>query len=290
MRADASTHRPGRCPRHRARRGASCLRGPADGGALGGTPEVRHRDRRGRTAARRWRGAGPFSRARPGRSAERQFRLSRGVGLPGAGPGLERVNLTVAAGEIVAVRGSNGSGKSTLLQHLNGLYRADAGSVSVGGSPILHQPTGTLAGVVGYLFQDTDQQLFERTVLREVSYGPMAAGLRREDAARRASAALDGLGLGALADAHPYELGFVQRRLVALASIMATGPDVWALDEPTAGLDEATRTLFARLVTEHARAGGTVVMATHDAAFADAVSHRIVWLDAGRIRGSGQEG
>jgi energy-coupling factor transporter ATP-binding protein EcfA2 len=218
------------------------------------------------------------------------FAYPAASGSRAPGPGLERVNLTVAAGEIVAVRGTNGSGKSTLLQHLNGLYRADAGSVSVGGSPILHQPTGTLAGVVGYLFQDTDQQLFERTVLREVSYGPMAAGLRREDAARRASAALDGLGLGALADAHPYELGFVQRRLVALASIMATGPDVWALDEPTAGLDEATRTLFARLVTEHARAGGTVVMATHDAAFADAVSHRIVWLDAGRIRGSGQEG
>ncbi len=211
-------------------------------------------------------------------------------GLEEKGPGLDRVNLTVAAGEIVAVRGANGSGKSTLLQHLNGLYRADAGSVTVGGSPIRRQPTGALAGIVGYLFQDTDQQLFERTVLREVSYGPLAAGCRRPEASRRASAALDSLGLGALGEVHPYELGFVQRRLVALASIIATGPTVWALDEPTAGLDEPTRTVLARLVTDHARAGGAVVMATHDAAFADAVSHRIVWLDAGRIRGSGRQG
>ncbi|MDQ0733641.1 energy-coupling factor transporter ATP-binding protein EcfA2 [Arthrobacter agilis] len=182
------------------------------------------------------------------------------------------------------MRGPNGSGKSTLLQHLNGLYRADTGRVIVNDVPILHQPTGTLAATVGYLFQDTDQQLFERTVLREVSYGPRAAGLGKPAAARRAADVLDGMGLGALKEAHPYELGFVQRRLVAVACLIATGPRVWALDEPTAGLDEPTRSLFAGLLVQHAREGGAVVLATHDAAFADAVTHRTIWLDGGRVR------
>ncbi|MHA7239701.1 ABC transporter ATP-binding protein [Arthrobacter sp. TMS1-12-1] len=201
--------------------------------------------------------------------------------------GLAGIDLSVRAGEVVAVRGPNGSGKSTLLQHLNGLHRAERGSVTSGGVPVGRQPTGALATTVGYLFQDTDQQLFERTVLREVSYGPRAAGLRKDDAARRAAAALDAVGLGALAGAHPYELGFVQRRMVALASLMATGPAVWALDEPTAGLDEPARASFAALVSRHTREGGCVLMATHDAAFADAVAHRSIWLDGGSVRADG---
>ncbi|OUM41181.1 ABC transporter ATP-binding protein [Arthrobacter sedimenti] len=208
------------------------------------------------------------------------------AGEPRPQTGLTGVNLSVSAGEIVAVRGPNGSGKSTLLQHLDGLYRADSGSVTVGGILIRRQPTGALATTVGYLFQDTDQQLFERTVLREVSYGPLATGSRRADGARRAAEALDRVGLGALQNAHPYELSFVQRRLVALASLMATGPVVWALDEPTAGLDEPTRSMLATLLTRHAAGGGAVVLATHDAAFADAVAHRSIWLEDGRIRGT----
>ncbi|MCU1633533.1 MAG: hypothetical protein JWM61_2185 [Micrococcaceae bacterium] len=211
----------------------------------------------------------------------------RTAGAPGdapAPPGLSGVSLSVRAGEILAVRGANGSGKSTLLQHLNGLHRADSGTVVVGGVPILNQPTGTLATAVGYLFQDTDQQLFERTVLREVSYGPRAGGRPRVEALRRASDALETVGLGPVGEAHPYELGFVQRRLVALASIIATGPAVWALDEPTAGLDEPARTKLAALLALHARGGGAVVMATHDATFAEAVAHRTIWLEGGRIR------
>ncbi len=201
--------------------------------------------------------------------------------LPGAG--LRGVDLSVLAGEIVALRGPNGSGKSTLLQHLNGLLRADGGSVTVDGTPVRRQPTGSFAGTVGYLFQDTDQQLFERTVLREVAYGPRATGRRRQDAESRAAAALDEVGLQAVAQAHPYELGFVQRRLVALASLIATGPRVWVLDEPTAGLDAPARGTMAALLAGHARGGGAVVLATHDAAFAQRIAHRSLWLDDGRI-------
>ena len=70
----------------------------------------------------------------------------------------------------------------------------------------------------------------------------------------------------------------------ALASLLATGPTIWALDEPTAGLDDAARVLLAGVLARHARSGGCVLMATHDTGFADAVAHRSVWLDDGRIR------
>jgi len=231
----------------------------------------------------------PLDPAAPELVAARKlvFHHPREPGSAAPAAGLTGVDLSVRAGEVVAVRGANGSGKSTLLQHLNGLHRAERGSVTSGGVLIDRQPTGTLATTVGYLFQDTDQQLFERTVLREVSYGPRAAGLRKDEAARRAAVALDAVGLGALAGAHPYELGFVQRRMVAVASLIATGPAVWALDEPTAGLDEPARAWFATLISRHTREGGCVLMATHDAAFADAVAHRSVWLDSGRVRADG---
>jgi energy-coupling factor transporter ATP-binding protein EcfA2 len=230
-------------------------------------------------AGRRTRPAGEAAarRARPG------DRTSEPHGIEPDPMVLQDVHLSVRAGEIVAIGGANGSGKSTLLQHLNGLHRAQAGSVVVDGVAIACQPTGALAGHVGYLFQDTDQQLFERTVLREVSYGPALAGRRREDATSRASGALARVGLGAYEEMHPHELGFVQRRLVAMASIIATGPVLWALDEPTSGLDDRARNLMAGLILEHAVLGGAVIMATHDDAFAEAVAHRRIRLEGGRV-------
>ncbi|MHA7264375.1 ABC transporter ATP-binding protein [Arthrobacter sp. TMN-37] len=197
---------------------------------------------------------------------------------------LRGVDLTVAPGDIVGLTGTNGSGKSTLLQHLNGLLRASAGTVSVAGEPLARRtPVGRLAGTVGYLFQDTDQQLFERTVLREVAYGPMAAGAEREAAQERARTALAAVGLEHAAAEHPYELGFVERRLVAIASLIASGPALWVLDEPTAGLDQRGRNRVGALLLGHAAAGGAVVLATHDESFADALCTRILELKDGRI-------
>ncbi|WP_159620186.1 ABC transporter ATP-binding protein [Arthrobacter zhaoguopingii] len=212
----------------------------------------------------------------------------RGEGARGRAEVLRRVDLRVSPGDIVGLTGANGSGKSTLLQHLNGLLRASSGTVTVAGQPLGRRtPTGQLAGAVGYLFQDTDQQLFERTVLREVTYGPAAAAAGREAAQERARTALAAVGLGHAAGEHPYELGFVERRLVAFASLIASGPAVWVLDEPTAGLDLRGRNRVAELLLGHAAAGGAVVLATHDGAFADALCTRILELKDGRILSGG---
>lgn len=194
---------------------------------------------------------------------------------------LSRENLAVRRGEAVAVLGPNGSGKSTLLQHLNGLLRPSAGTVRVQGEDIRGRTTGALAASVGYLFQDTDQQLFERTVLREVSYGARAAGKPAKECRQAAMEALDDVGLGNQSDAHPHDLCFRDRRLLALASLIVAAPDIWVLDEPTVGLDVRGLEVLARLIRRHTCNGGTLLMATHDEAFARAVCHRMITLGSG---------
>lgn len=201
----------------------------------------------------------------------------------GTPAGISGIDFRVDQGEVVALRGPNGSGKSTLLQHLNGLLRPTSGSVWIDGRTLGSRSTGELAAKVGYLFQNTDQQLFERTVLREVAYGPRAAGRKREAALEQARLALAEVGLPDHEGLHPYELDFVRRRLVAMASMIATRPRLWVLDEPTAGLDDVGRNRMAELILAHAASGGGVVLATHDTAFAHAVSDRTVTLEGGRV-------
>ena len=198
-------------------------------------------------------------------------------------PVLSIVDLEIRRGEAVAVLGPNGSGKSTLLQHLNGLLRPTTGTVHVHGQDVRGRSTGSLAATVGYLFQDTDQQLFERTVLREVSYGPRATGRSAKEASQLALRALADVRLADLMDAHPHDLCFRDRRLLALASLMATGPDVWVLDEPTVGLDLRGREVLTQLIRRHVGNGGTLLMATHDEAFAESVCTRALRLEAGAV-------
>ncbi|WP_051441988.1 ABC transporter ATP-binding protein [Arthrobacter sp. H14] len=201
----------------------------------------------------------------------------------GEDPVLSIADLDIHRGEAVAVLGPNGSGKSTLLQHLNGLLRPTTGTVGVLGQDLRGRSTGSLAATVGYLFQDTDQQLFEATALREASYGPRASGRSAKEAEQLALQALDDVGLADVLDAHPHDLCFRQRRLLALASLMATGPAIWVLDEPTVGLDLRGREVLAQLIRRHTRNGGTLVMATHEAAFAEAVCHRGLRLEGGTV-------
>lgn len=207
---------------------------------------------------------------------------------PAAGrPALDGVCLDVPRGRRTAVIGANGAGKTTLLRHLNGLAVPQEGTVDVGGLRTAGHPVGELARSVGYLFQDADSQLFQRTVQREVEFGPRSQGASKAEAAERAAAALERCGLGAVAGEHPFELSFSDRRLVALASILAAGPAILALDEPTVALDKAGLSLLAGLMREEAAAGRAVVMVTHDLDFAVAQCDDLVLLRDGRLADRG---
>ncbi|BCW66686.1 ABC transporter ATP-binding protein [Arthrobacter sp. NicSoilB4] len=206
------------------------------------------------------------------------------AGGPAGEPLLRGLDLAVRPGEIVAVTGRNGAGKSTLLRHFNGLLRPAAGVVRVAGTSIAGLPAGRVAGSVGLLFQQPRDQLFERTVLREVSFG-----LRRllgRGAAAAAYEALEAVGLSGDAGTHPAELPASKQRLLALATVLARQPAVLALDEPTVGLDRHGLEYLHRAIVNSAARGAAAVLVTHDAAYARATAHRVLKLSGGRLQES----
>ncbi|HKU03034.1 MAG TPA: ATP-binding cassette domain-containing protein [Arthrobacter sp.] len=194
---------------------------------------------------------------------------------------LRDVHLAVHPGEIVAVTGPNGAGKSTLLRHFNGLLRPASGTVLVRGRDIAGAPVGKTAASVGLLFQQPRDQLFERTVLREVGFG--LDRLFGPAAAERAGAALQAVGLAHAAQEHPAELPASAQRLLALATVLARRPAVLALDEPTVALDGDGLALLDAAMRSAAEAGAAVVLVTHDLGYARAAAHRILALDDGRL-------
>lgn len=199
-------------------------------------------------------------------------------------PVLQDLDFSLRAGEIVAVTGPNGAGKSTLLRHFNGLLRPTSGEVRVCGTSIAGVAVGWVAASVGLLFQHPRDQLFERTALREVSFGlrPLHG---RDGADALAREALAAVGLSGAAGVHPSDLPASQQRLLALASVLARRPAVLALDEPTVGLDRHGIDWLHRAVRAAAAHGTGVVFVTHDTAYARGTAHRVLELHAGRLRG-----
>jgi cobalt/nickel transport system ATP-binding protein len=203
---------------------------------------------------------------------------------PDGSVALDGLDLDVALGERVAVLGPNGAGKSTLVLHLNGIHQAQHGSVSVGGLPVEPKHLATIRHRVGIVFQDPDDQLFMPTVRDDVAFGPAHAGLRGEDLDRRAHEALAAVGMAGHGGAAPHHLSFGQRRRVAIATVLATRPDVLVLDEPTANLDPAAR----RELTDVLHSlDVTLLVVTHDMPYAHEVCERAVILDAGRVVADG---
>ena len=196
---------------------------------------------------------------------------------------LRGVDLRIEPGETVAIVGQNGSGKTTLVKHLNGLLRPTAGSVAIGGRDTGAERIDELASLVGFVFQNPDDQLFNRTVEREVAFGPRNLRLGDAQAARLVDQAIEAAGLQAERTANPYDLNVSGRKLVALASVLAMDPAVLVLDEPTTGQDGPGVDRIGAVVEALQQAGRTVVAITHDMEFAAARFDRIIVMRLGEI-------
>ena len=194
---------------------------------------------------------------------------------------LTDVDLEVEPGQTVAITGPNGAGKSTLLRHVNGLLHPDRGEVLVRGLPIRGKTTGAIAADVGLLFQHPRDQLFERTLIREVSFG--LGRLFVGEAEVRAIQALEDVGLANVASAHPHDLPASGQRLLALATVLARQPAVIALDEPTVGLDRHGLVRLQTALDTVTLRGAAVLIVTHDLAYARTVSDRVLRLHGGRL-------
>ena len=192
---------------------------------------------------------------------------------------LRRVDLTLRAGERVALIGPNGAGKTTLTRLLVGLRRPTAGRVTVGDWEVAGKRPDEMARRVGYVFQHADQQLFARTVADDVNFGPRCLGR----AAAPVRAVLDELGLAPVAGVHPYDVPAPVRKLVALAGVLVMEPGVLVLDEPTAGLDRVHRDRVVAALRRRADDGTTVLVVSHDLAFVAETAERVVVMREGQI-------
>ncbi len=181
---------------------------------------------------------------------------------PGHPPAFSGLDLELAEGERLALTGPCGAGKSTLLHAIVGLVPVLAGKIEVFGRECAGEADfAALRGPVGLLFQDSDDQLFCPTVLEDVAFGPLNQGLPRHAAHALALDTLTQLGIERLTDKVPQRLSGGEKRLAALAGILAMQPRLLLLDEPTAALDAATA---AHIIEALVQSGLPMIVATHD--------------------------
>ena len=190
-------------------------------------------------------------------------------------PVLKNISVDVQKGSHVAVIGSTGSGKSTLARLICALDTPDSGILCVAGLDTRQkQNRRKLHGIVGYVMQRPERQLFAQTVAEDVAFGPTNLGLSACDVASAVDAALKLVGLSHKADASPFELSGGQQRLCALAGVIAMQPKVLVLDEPTSGLDPHYCSELRKIINAVLEDGCTVIELTHsmeDAAETDQI-------------------
>jgi energy-coupling factor transport system ATP-binding protein len=209
-------------------------------------------------------------------------------GTPLKKAALSGIDLTIDRGEFIALIGRTGSGKTTLALSLNGLLIPTRGSVRVGDVTVVPstKKTARLRDRVGLVFQYPEHQLFEETVMAEISFGLVnRGGLSEEEVRARVSesARLVNLDLDRLADRSPFTLSGGEQRKVAIASIISMDPDILIFDEPTQGLDSRSRTETLRHIKELNGRGKTVIIISHDMEEIIRVADRIIILERGKI-------
>jgi len=194
---------------------------------------------------------------------------------------LNGVNLSLRTGERLALLGANGAGKSSLLHCLMGLVPVENGEIAILGSRCdTEAEFRAIRGRVGLLFQDSDDQLFCPTVLEDVMFGPLNLGQSRDDARKIALQTLSDLGLDGFENRITYQLSGGEKRLVALATVLAMSPEILLLDEPTNGLDADVEKRLIEILRSLPQA---MLIISHDLLFLDQVATRSVRLQDGVI-------
>jgi cobalt/nickel transport system ATP-binding protein len=196
---------------------------------------------------------------------------------------LDRVNLQIEKGERIVLLGANGSGKSTLIKHLNGILLPQKGEVLVKGEPISKKNMKDVRRTVGIVFQNPDDQVFLPTVRLDVAFGPTNLGLRQDVVEQRVKTALNNVGLNGIEERAPHHLSGGEKKLAAIAGVLAMEPEVMVLDEPTAGLDPEGKQRILRLIYNlNKKLGITFVIATHDVDVVPVFSDRVAVLSHGK--------
>ena len=210
-----------------------------------------------------------------------------GDGTPNRKIAIKDISFSLDRGEMLGIIGHTGSGKSTLVTHLNGLMKPTSGKIILDGKNIWETPKEIkkIRSKVGLVFQYPEYQLFEETVFKDISFGPVNLGLEGSelDDAVIASAKLMQIP-DELLEKSPFELSGGEKRRVAIAGVLAMRPDVVVFDEPTAGLDPIGReTIFKAISDYRQKYNATIIIVSHSMEDIAAVCDKVLVLNKGKV-------
>ncbi len=199
-------------------------------------------------------------------------------------PVLRDVSFTVQDGETVGLIGCNGAGKSTVMKLLLGLLPCTEGRITAAGLPVDKAHLPQVRERLGFVLQDPDAQMFMPTVYEDMLFGPLNYGMTREEADRRIDAALKQLRIEHLKGRHNHRLSGGEKRMAAIATILAMQPEILLMDEPTAALDPYNRREVIRTIGD---LSGTKVITSHDLDMIYDTCERVILLHDGAVCADG---
>lgn len=209
---------------------------------------------------------------------------------PGGQEALDNVSFSIAPGELVFLTGRSGAGKSTLFNLIPAIERATSGSVIVNGQNVSALKPAAIPFLrrnLGLVFQD-QKLLYDRSVFDNVLLPLSFSGFAPREAAKRARAALDKVGLGSREKLNPIQLSGGEQQRVAIARAVANRPSVLLADEPTANLDAESAAAIVDIFVAFQQVGVTVLIATHDQALVERMGRRVLRLEQGRLVSGGE--
>jgi len=197
---------------------------------------------------------------------------------------IDSVSLSLTENESVALIGENGAGKTTLLLAMVGILEPASGDIEINGLRLTKKSVNEIRKQIGLVFQNPDDQLFTPRIYDDVAFGCRNMGLPEDEVQKRVDETLSRLNIGHLRERSPIKLSAGEKRMAAIAAVLAMNPSVLILDEPTAFLDpKAKRALSATLnALQHPK-----IVATHDITFAAEVCNRVIALKNGKIAADG---
>lgn len=199
-------------------------------------------------------------------------------------PVLDNLSFHIRKGETVGLIGANGAGKSTIMKLMLGLLPAQ-GEILVDGMPVTKQNLSVIRQKIGFVLQDSDNQMFMPTVYEDMIFGPRNYGLTREEADARVDRVLKELGLESLKHRHNHKISGGEKRMAAIATILAMEPEMIVMDEPSTALDPVNR---RRVISTINSRKETKLIASHDLDMILDTCQRVILLNHGRIVADGE--
>ena len=199
-------------------------------------------------------------------------------------PVLQKLSFCIEKGESVGLIGANGAGKSTVMKLLLGLIAPTEGSILVDGIRVGKKSLPEIRRKLGFVLQNSDNQMFMPTVYEDMIFAPLNYGLSREEAERRVDTALERLGMQELKHRHNHRISGGEKRMAAIATILAMEPEAVLMDEPSSALDPCNRRRVINIIRELPQ---TKLITSHDLDMILDTCERVILLSGGRIVADG---